>query len=454
MTKSSASSVSSKASRPRRPPSPVSLYGAGGFGAAPPKQPRPLVQVEKKPKPNSVSHRRTPSTSTGTSRKSDDSGSTHTGSSGSIRSIESLKNFGIPGWRKKRAAAANASSLPTTPNPQGTFDPTPSNKPLPYREDEEYLRSEAENLVRQLDKATRTFGERVPVEYILRKNSASTSASTSSAPAPQQSLPILEVTPVSDTPSIRMRQQRPPIPKDLSIPEPPPPPSKDLFVECLFRPDSMVLPSEDGHDPDSPVLPSQDYHYVKNIPTLPPISTTTPLSEDSEPEEPSPIFFSRAQGLPEALPPPPSIVNPAEDGHPERTIPLLLRQPRPKVRSPSTRPATSHAAPSLQSSLASPSVASVDDSFLLKTSTPARQPLLVRPKTSHAGFMAVEASPAYPRPDSPFQNSTVPFHAWLSTTWPSEKEPPVVRQDLGQGWSGEWNRSDMQDVISQLRQLK
>ncbi|KAK1220869.1 hypothetical protein PQX77_016349 [Marasmius sp. AFHP31] len=451
MTKSSASSVSSKTSRPRRPPSPVSMYGAGGFGAAPPKQPRPLVQLEKKPKPNSVSHRRTPSTSTGTSLKSDDSGSTHTASSGSIRSIESLKNLGIPGWRKKRAAAANASSLPTTPNPQGTFDLTPSNKPRPHREDEEFLRSEAENLVRQLDKATRTFGERVPVEYILRKNSASVSASTSSAP--QQSSPNLEDTLVSDTPSIRMRQQRPPIRKDLLIPEAPTPPPKDILAEYLDRPDSMVLPSEDGHDPDSPVLPSQDYHYVKKIPTLPPISTTAPLSDDSEPEEPSPILFSQAQELPAALPP--SIVDPVEGDHPERTVPLLLRQPRPKVKSPSsTRPATSHAAPPLPSALPSPPVASVDDTFLLKTSTPARQPLLVRPKTSHAGFMAVEASPAYPRPDSPFQNSTVPFHAWLSTTWPSEKEPPVVRQDLGQGWSGEWNRSDMQDVISQLRQLK
>lgn len=62
------------------------------------------------------------------------------------------------------------------------------------------------------------------------------------------------------------------------------------------------------------------------------------------------------------------------------------------------------------------------------------------------------------RPETPFANS------WLSPNETSEafkpvgtltrKNSSVVRKEQRQGWSGEWNRSDMQEVIQKLRNLK
>ncbi|KAL0569509.1 hypothetical protein V5O48_012462 [Marasmius crinis-equi] len=435
---SSSGSLKSPSIRPRRPPSPVSLYGAGAFGAPPPKPARPLPHIEKKPKRESVGHERTPSTSSiNTSRKSEDSASSRSASNGSIKSVESLKNLGVSGWRKKRTSIS--SSLPTSPMPHSSFKPM-SNKPRSHLEDEDFIPSEAETLVRQLDKATRTFGERVPVEFILRGK----------PPSSSQSQPTSASTPVSEIPPVRTEEDDFHLAHN-DIPVTNSPPSEDIYATASCRPDSTLLPDEDYRRPDSPVLSSQDYHYMKKTRTLAPIATTAPLLDDSEPEEASPILFSQLAKPP--LPPPthdlplPPSLRPSE--HPDRHVPLLLRQPRPKYRSPSSPPPTTSHVPT-------PLAASKDNATgTTPATTPTRQahPNPIRPKASHAGHTPFEGS--LPRPDSPFQNSAIPFQAWMSTTWPSEKDPSqVLRQDCGQGWSGEWNRSDMQDVISKLRQLK
>ncbi|THU87335.1 hypothetical protein K435DRAFT_346894 [Dendrothele bispora CBS 962.96] len=59
------------------------------------------------------------------------------------------------------------------------------------------------------------------------------------------------------------------------------------------------------------------------------------------------------------------------------------------------------------------------------------------------------------RPQTPFADSYIPAQEFLSTNWTSkDSDKPTERRDRKQGWSGEWNCEDMQDVIQKLRNLK
>jgi len=73
-----------------------------------------------------------------------------------------------------------------------------------------------------------------------------------------------------------------------------------------------------------------------------------------------------------------------------------------------------------------------------------------RPDHPHLGAI-------HTRPDTPFADSTALIDpALLSPSTPSRmvRHATVVRREKRQGWSGEWNRGDMQDVIQQLRSLR
>ncbi|GLB43814.1 hypothetical protein LshimejAT787_1403260 [Lyophyllum shimeji] len=67
--------------------------------------------------------------------------------------------------------------------------------------------------------------------------------------------------------------------------------------------------------------------------------------------------------------------------------------------------------------------------------------------------------PLHVRPDTPFQDG-VPLegdsaHLAPPTTWVAVKEQGMIqRKERRQGWSGEWNQGDMQEVIKKLRNLK
>ena len=54
---------------------------------------------------------------------------------------------------------------------------------------------------------------------------------------------------------------------------------------------------------------------------------------------------------------------------------------------------------------------------------------------------------------TPFVDAVVLAEPHDATSWTAEGQN-VVRRERLQGWSGEWNRNDMQDVISKLRNLK
>jgi hypothetical protein len=63
----------------------------------------------------------------------------------------------------------------------------------------------------------------------------------------------------------------------------------------------------------------------------------------------------------------------------------------------------------------------------------------------------------YSRSNTPFVDSAAPLEPEISAHRDSvEKDPrdAVVRKERRQGWSGEWNRGDMQVVIKKLRSLK
>lgn len=63
------------------------------------------------------------------------------------------------------------------------------------------------------------------------------------------------------------------------------------------------------------------------------------------------------------------------------------------------------------------------------------------------------------RPETPFVDSMLPLKPRLlapraTVQGGSDPRDAVVRRERRQGWSGEWNREDMQDVIKTLRSLK
>ncbi|KIK55446.1 hypothetical protein GYMLUDRAFT_840485 [Collybiopsis luxurians FD-317 M1] len=57
-------------------------------------------------------------------------------------------------------------------------------------------------------------------------------------------------------------------------------------------------------------------------------------------------------------------------------------------------------------------------------------------------------------PASSLTRSSSISHSMISSDKSSSPTLTVARRERGQGWSGEWNRGDMQEIIQQLRQLK
>lgn len=107
------------------------------------------------------------------------------------------------------------------------------------------------------------------------------------------------------------------------------------------------------------------------------------------------------------------------------------------------------------------------------SSSGSRTPTASAPRTPNSMYMQSENShdnlsdthlPIYTRPDTPFASAAVPLRAELLIPpgvglMPIPKKTKarrdlVTRREKRQGWSGEWNRGDMQDVIQTLRSLK
>ncbi|KAF7437500.1 hypothetical protein PC9H_004341 [Pleurotus ostreatus] len=77
-----------------------------------------------------------------------------------------------------------------------------------------------------------------------------------------------------------------------------------------------------------------------------------------------------------------------------------------------------------------------------------------RPSTAPASPLR-SIRPSDMRPSTPFIDALVPMDEEAETQAPPVKLiRPSSRRERRQGWSGEWNRDDMQDVIKKLRNLK
>jgi hypothetical protein len=79
--------------------------------------------------------------------------------------------------------------------------------------------------------------------------------------------------------------------------------------------------------------------------------------------------------------------------------------------------------------------------------------------SSHSSASNSDLHALFSRPDTPFMDSVVPLEPGplapqATVQGQDEAQDAVVRRERRQGWSGEWNREDMQDVIKTLRSLK
>lgn len=94
---------------------------------------------------------------------------------------------------------------------------------------------------------------------------------------------------------------------------------------------------------------------------------------------------------------------------------------------------------------------------------PRQSSLINRTKSLSHPLSPFAMDASLPRPSSPFVDNLVPIPG--SKSGNGLLAPPgmelvggpegtVVRRERKQGWSGEWNRDDMQDVIQKLRALK
>ncbi|KAJ7346129.1 hypothetical protein DFH08DRAFT_870577 [Mycena albidolilacea] len=147
----------------------------------------------------------------------------------------------------------------------------------------------------------------------------------------------------------------------------------------------------------------------------------------------SPIEFATARPTSGQFPPQPQQqppTPPAEDADwPEPATPVAPLPPR----RPRTAPHSSHSRYE--------SYASIHNHYTTPSS---------REST------ATQFRPDAFRPDTPFLDTLVAVNSQVvvSPRHTHAREPSVVRTEAREGWMGEWNQDDMQDVIQKLRSLK
>ncbi|KAJ7034451.1 hypothetical protein C8F04DRAFT_573649 [Mycena alexandri] len=85
--------------------------------------------------------------------------------------------------------------------------------------------------------------------------------------------------------------------------------------------------------------------------------------------------------------------------------------------------------------------------------------LHARPETPFADYIRPETPFSDLRPATPFEDLARPTTPMVDLPADEAEDPAylnlgVSRKERGQGWSGEWNQNDMQNVIHKLRSLK
>ncbi|KAK7437684.1 hypothetical protein VKT23_018400 [Stygiomarasmius scandens] len=419
-TSSRSSTPQTQRLRPRRPKSPVSLYVAS-YGFDGPKEPKPLVKLEpkekSKPRSGTLSSLKSLSnhspSSSFDSQMSLSSSSSKTGKSRSPSISGSV--FGL-GRRKSLVKAPPPLPLrPSIPSLRHLGDDasiidTPTLASFIPPSDVEIKRH-------QLEKVSRTLGEDIPPSLIFRdlgrlpdtgRISRKSSVSSFQTENNEDSIPPtpssdLRVSPTRDSPKASPTGPRFRRPKTAPSPRP-----------------SISLGDTSAETSAAPQL------------DLPP----------SEALRLSPLSFSPHP----STAPSNSSVLPSEG---RRNVHAPSRRPTDPIPSLKTEPGER---PELSSLRRSRTVKPLTISP--HSNSPHRHSRSDEFQSPRADVPFKEVDSNVQRPETPFIDTLVPDRTYLTATWSKDQSKPTERRERKEGWSGEWNREDMQDVIQRLRNLK
>ncbi|KAJ6548802.1 hypothetical protein B0H19DRAFT_1237471 [Mycena capillaripes] len=312
--------------------------------------------------------------------------------------------------------------------------------------------SEAELRRRQLEKATRILGESVPLELVFQPRHPLVKAFPDPPPRRSTESPM-----PGQQPREMLTERRPgKIVRRASL-------SLSAFTSKLRIGSNSTNHSRDSSQESHSASSSDHSHYSRQPPSPAPSAFTRSLPRRRSTVLGSPILFSfpkrpshtRAQTPAPSTPTTPNSdlvidirsCDPSEHGHDDAEATPVREHP--------ARLARSHF---YSSSEILPRIVPIP--ALTHTHAPSEpHPHPARPETPFAD---------YTRPTTPFEYTrpTTPFADLERVALEPEDEdeptitgtkflaPGVSRKERGQGWSGEWNQRDMQDVIQKLRSLK
>ncbi|KAJ6573236.1 hypothetical protein B0H10DRAFT_2105594 [Mycena sp. CBHHK59/15] len=358
-------------------------------------------------------------------------GSFYSLSSTSSPSIESVSSSGSRNRPLPAPPSSNVGSTWLSRSPRSLTIVSPTASEFATPPDTPMDVSEAELRRRQLEKATRILGEAVPLELVFQSRFAKDFPD----PPPRRTTDSPQP---FDYPQTRITQtegRAGKVARRASL-------SLSTFASKLR---GASANSSDHSRQSSESSGSSDHGHQARLPPSPPfVHTRAPIPRRRSLILPSPITFafprSRTPSRNQALNPPTTpdglvidirTAASSADGHDDPDPTPVREHPRSHFYS--------------RSEVLPPRVVPLPADMPPRVHTPSRT-------YGHAHALSV-ADP-YARPETPFADLD-PLesddYAPVSTQYLS---PGISRKERGQGWSGEWNQRDMQDVIQKLRNLK
>ncbi|KAF8920804.1 hypothetical protein CPB85DRAFT_510258 [Mucidula mucida] len=429
---------SSGGSRRRRPPSPVSMYLPSEFAA--PKPPKPLVKIEKKTKRPQTSSSSTLSSSlSSTPSHSPSSSVSYSPNQNRSRSSLSLgpllQCVSSISLRRKPSAAVALEKMHVTPS-------SPPDTPTST--------SSLQRRLRQLDKATRMLGENIPAELVLGAptppSRPTTSPSNPSLAHSTRNFSRPKTAPSPDSPRSGVEPWLVRAPPSTN-------PHHPRRRESISWFHSPKHPDEDANYPQADSFPAghsrgdwstshgtSSHHQSSSVDSKSSFVLPYVISGESTGEVPLSTTMDRHERLPYRDSTTSEVVFhvPAGLSDDEPPSPISFGLPSPIM--------LSH-----RSSDNEIVVTAVDEPNI--TLSPA--PTLIRNTPGHTPNPSMSSAfllqPS--RPETPFLHSTrtTDSDAFIEVYDGMSK---AARKERRQGWSGEWNRDNMQDVIAKLRMLR
>lgn len=271
---------------------------------------------------------------------------------------------------------------------------------------------------------------------LRRKTVSDSPPPRNDVPVPQLRVPLprpvhlhqTNIHPVDDLPPIPQRSDK--ASRMLGKPLPTQPTHDDRgFVVSDFSATFRISPRSSMLDEDTSSLDTgssiaeSDEAYTDD----------SHIQRESQLLDPIEFAAMRPQSMTPVPPPPPSD-NPSDDDEWAEPITPVAPLPSHRTRAVS-QPHQQHSR--------TESYASVHDHYSNQHSR-------------ESTFMQFRPDPDTFRPDTPFLDTLVAVNSQVVVSRGNQhaREQSVVRTEPKQGWMGEWNQDDMQDVIHKLRSLK